>query len=217
MRKIVLVFTIVIMTVTMSGCCFHHEWSEATCTSARVCLKCGKIEGDPLGHTWISATCTEPMICSVCGETQGNPLGHTYDIDGDDFTCTRCNEENLFTYNDMDDVFYEISEDYSGFSNKYLEKTLLMQIKVNGGIQQGEIIDNGFGGTLRNITAPEAGLPDIAVYITYSPQEPDSFNGVEEFDYLIVRAKLDRVYKGWFDSQYFIEFSDTEIVNNSWD
>lgn len=191
MRKIVVVFLlIVIMSLTMSGCCFKHEWSEATCTNARTCLKCGKTEGDPLGHTWVSATCTEPMACSVCGEVKGNPLGHTYDPNGDNFVCTRCNEETLFTYTDMDDVFYEIYANYSLFCETFLEKEMLMEIKVNGGIQRGEIVDNGFGGTLRNITAPEGGAPDIAVYITYSPKEQDSFNGVEQFDYLVVRAKL---------------------------
>ncbi|MBR4462461.1 MAG: Ig-like domain-containing protein, partial [Erysipelotrichaceae bacterium] len=29
-----------------------HEWTDATCTEAKTCSKCGETEGDPLGHDW---------------------------------------------------------------------------------------------------------------------------------------------------------------------
>ena len=61
---------------TSSEC--THEWQEATCLNASVCLICGIEEGDPLGHVEvfdeeIPATClqnglTEGSHCSVCGD-----------------------------------------------------------------------------------------------------------------------------------------------------
>lgn len=51
-----------------------HEWLEATCTSPKKCVLCGKTEGEALGHTWIEATYDSPKTCSVCGATEGSPL-----------------------------------------------------------------------------------------------------------------------------------------------
>lgn len=70
------------MALTSCGC--SHQWTEATCTQARVCTKCGETEGEPLGHTWQEATCTEARTCTKCGETEGEPLGHTWQ----EATCT---------------------------------------------------------------------------------------------------------------------------------
>lgn len=56
--------------------CPHDEWSDATCTEPKTCVKCGKTEGEALGHDWKDATCTEPKTCQRCGETEGEALGH---------------------------------------------------------------------------------------------------------------------------------------------
>lgn len=79
-----------------------HDWTDATCTEPKTCVRCGKTQGEPLGHDnanasctdewtctrcgetfsalghdWKDASCTEPQTCSRCGETEGSPLGHT--------------------------------------------------------------------------------------------------------------------------------------------
>lgn len=53
------------------------------------CSSCGKEYRDELktaGHTYSSATCTEARKCSVCGKVDGNPLGHTTS----GTKCSRC-------------------------------------------------------------------------------------------------------------------------------
>ena len=55
-----------------------HTYTEATCTKAQVCTRCGAINGKPLGHDYSEATCTEPATCSRCGETGTEALGHDY-------------------------------------------------------------------------------------------------------------------------------------------
>lgn len=78
----------------MTGCCINHEWTEATCTEARTCTRCGEIEGEALGHIWIEATCVTARTCSVCGETEGKALGHTWTeaTCSAPKTCSRCGE-----------------------------------------------------------------------------------------------------------------------------
>ncbi len=61
-----------------------HEWSQATCTTAKTCTICHVTEGEPLGHTWENATCTQAKTCAVCSATEGEALGHTWG----EATCT---------------------------------------------------------------------------------------------------------------------------------
>lgn len=60
----------------LTGCSCDHEWVDATCTEAKICTKCDKKEGEPLGHSWNEATCTEPKTCETCKEIEGSSLGH---------------------------------------------------------------------------------------------------------------------------------------------
>ena len=76
MKKVLLIMTLVLLVCTLTGCSCEHEWREATCIDAKICLKCEEIEGEALGHSWLDATCTEPKTCSTCGEVEGNSLGH---------------------------------------------------------------------------------------------------------------------------------------------
>lgn len=62
---------------TFPWLCYHQK-TEATCTEAVTCSRCGKTWGEPLGHQWQEATCTEPKICTVCGETVGEAKGHQW-------------------------------------------------------------------------------------------------------------------------------------------
>ena len=76
MRKLKCLFVFMIFLCTLTGCSCEHEWQDATCTEAQICLKCEKTEGNPNGHSWVEATCTEPKKCLSCEETEGNPRGH---------------------------------------------------------------------------------------------------------------------------------------------
>lgn len=35
-----------------------HNWNAATCTSAKTCKSCGKVDGEPLPHNYINGICT---------------------------------------------------------------------------------------------------------------------------------------------------------------
>lgn len=70
---------IVILLISIGKFRNHvHEWTEATCTSPRTCLKCKDTEGVALGHQWKSATCTQPETCVRCGMTQGELAEHKW-------------------------------------------------------------------------------------------------------------------------------------------
>lgn len=60
------------------GGLLDHEWQDATCMAPRTCKNCGATEGDVVDHEWQEATCTEPKTCKVCGKTEGEPLGHKW-------------------------------------------------------------------------------------------------------------------------------------------
>lgn len=72
----VLMGLLVILVILLRPC--SHEWLDATCTEAKVCIKCEKTEGEAVGHEWKKATCTEPSACTRCGETKGTALGHKW-------------------------------------------------------------------------------------------------------------------------------------------
>ena len=51
-----------------------HDWIPSTCTSPRICSKCGEINGSANGHDWENATRANPKTCRVCGVTEGEPI-----------------------------------------------------------------------------------------------------------------------------------------------
>lgn len=53
-----------------------HNWTEATCTTPKVCTRCYQSSGSAKGHSWKNATCLEPRTCTTCGETSGKAMGH---------------------------------------------------------------------------------------------------------------------------------------------
>lgn len=155
-KRIFAVFALIILSILLTGCCFQHEWAEATCTTPQTCTKCGKTEGETLphewedatctssqickvcgiaqgtalGHDWMEATCTEPKKCKVCEETEGEPLGHNYSS-YEDFVCARCNEEKIFTIgSDTDEMERMAKLDYTEFKKTYLDRKMLFQISV---------------------------------------------------------------------------------------
>ena len=93
--KIKLIMVILLVMLLLTGCCLSHEWTEADCTTAKTCAKCGETEGEALGHSWTDATCTEVKTCAVCRATEGEALGHILGdweetADGIQRKCTGC-------------------------------------------------------------------------------------------------------------------------------
>ena len=74
MKRIIASVLIIMIMLSMAGCCLKHEWLPATCTVPQTCAKCGETVGVPLQHIWLPATCTQPKTCSLCGATEGNPV-----------------------------------------------------------------------------------------------------------------------------------------------
>ena len=74
----------------------EHIWLEATCTSARVCQRCGVYDGEALGHQWSEATCTDPQTCLRCGAQSGAALEHQWKeaTCTDPQTCLRCGAQS---------------------------------------------------------------------------------------------------------------------------
>lgn len=93
MKKILCLFLALTLLLSLAACgkC-DHNWTKATCETARTCTKCGEIDGKIAGHKWIDATCETARTCAACGKTDGTPLAHdwvdaTYDAPK---TCTLC-------------------------------------------------------------------------------------------------------------------------------
>lgn len=76
--KIKNILSILILSLLLTGCACEHEWSEADCLNAQICLKCQETGADALGHDWVPANCTSPETCSRCGETNGAPAEHRF-------------------------------------------------------------------------------------------------------------------------------------------
>lgn len=92
---------ILLLTVSLAGCCLSHEWQDATCTTPKMCLKCSKTEGSILPHLWEDATCERAQICSVCGETGSAALEHSW-TDADGHTSKVCSVCSAVNYADSD-------------------------------------------------------------------------------------------------------------------
>ena len=78
-RAVVAIFCVALLC-SLSACECKHEWTEATCTQPKTCIKCGETEGEPSGHEWSDWTVSveaEPAsdglkkrVCTVCGEEE---------------------------------------------------------------------------------------------------------------------------------------------------
>jgi len=90
MAKYLKIMLLLIVSAIIFTGCHLHEWKQATCTDAKICIQCGKTDGEPEGHIcneWTidqNATCTnggkEIGICTKCGgslERIGEALPHT--------------------------------------------------------------------------------------------------------------------------------------------
>lgn len=89
MKRCVLTVLVLLITLSLCACGCKHEWTDADCTSPKVCLLCQETEGEPLGHNWTDADCEAPKTCTGCGKTEGEALGHSW-MDANCDTPTTC-------------------------------------------------------------------------------------------------------------------------------
>lgn len=78
MKKTIILLLSAAVALCLAGCCFSHEWADATCTAPKTCTKCEKTEGEALGHAWKDATCSTRKTCSVCSAVEGEYLPHSW-------------------------------------------------------------------------------------------------------------------------------------------
>lgn len=93
MKKFTLILlTVLLSAVILTGCSCEHEWTEATCTAPKTCTLCGLTEGETLGHSWQEADCVTAKTCVRCDLKEGSLLGHSWKeaTCTDAKTCTLC-------------------------------------------------------------------------------------------------------------------------------
>lgn len=91
-KNLLILLSCLLCTALLAGCACEHEWTQATCTEARTCSKCGVTEGQALEHSWKDADCLTPKTCQNCGLTEGTALGHDWQeaTCSAPKTCTSC-------------------------------------------------------------------------------------------------------------------------------
>ena len=82
-KKFLIVLAIASMSFSLAGCCLSHNWEEATCDASKMCSKCGKIEGEPLGHEeGTAANYQSGPLCSRCGAEIGERIPDEFTAKG---------------------------------------------------------------------------------------------------------------------------------------
>ncbi len=62
MKKLLSVFTLVAVCISLTACAHKHTFEAATCTAPKTCTECGETEGEALKHS------TTLGKCLRCGE-----------------------------------------------------------------------------------------------------------------------------------------------------
>ena len=78
MKKTGIVLLALVLALALLGCGCDHEWTEADCVNAAVCVNCQETGAAALGHDFSAASCDGPEICTRCAETRGEALGHSF-------------------------------------------------------------------------------------------------------------------------------------------
>ena len=94
MKKTGILLALAVFLLSLSGCSCSHDWSEASCETARTCTKCSETEGEPLGHDWLAPDCETAEVCSRCSQSRGEALGHDWLAASctEPETCSRCGQ-----------------------------------------------------------------------------------------------------------------------------
>ena len=71
-----------------------HAFLKSSCTTPKLCAKCGIADGEAEGHAFVTSACDKPQVCSKCGE-KGATLGHYYKAADwvEAKTCLNCNKK----------------------------------------------------------------------------------------------------------------------------
>lgn len=117
MKKKIIVLYALICTILLTGCQCRHEWSEATCATAKTCIKCGETEGQPSDHTpgeWLEsnnilfAEQHLEQVCALCDTV----------LETKDQQITSFSEDNLFLFSPkefLDRLEYYAKEYFPNF------------------------------------------------------------------------------------------------------
>lgn len=171
MKKLLGFFFIITLIFTLVSCgeC-KHEWTDADCTSPKICAVCGEADGEALGHS-LKKTVTPPTcldkgftysLCEVCGFSETT-----------DYT-----EAHGHTYGDWVIVTPVTSKNSDGFKrascvNCDTQKTAFLEITAEGNLgsnvaytlfEDGTLLLSGSGSTLdcawNGASQPYANLRD---------------------------------------------------------
>lgn len=128
MRKLISILLLAVMMVSLlTGCCLSHNWQEATCTTPKVCEKCGKAEGDALGHNWKDVNFFGRKECINCGEmdiaaslpTLASEFNATYNSDTNELvieTGPIGNEYKSYREFVLDNAYDSLSDTFSNIT-----------------------------------------------------------------------------------------------------
>lgn len=139
MKKTTYLALALTICLLFTGCCFSHDWAEATCTAPKTCTKCEKTEGELLPHTpgeWL-------ITDHPYNGNDGSRERHCIDCDGildtEIFSLEELHNGTFFTFTDqefldrLNGLLKDISPDYScEFHEKYDGKNLCILMKGNG-------------------------------------------------------------------------------------
>ena len=69
MKKLLQLYVVVVLALSLAGCACQHEWSDAGCEAPAVCGKCNETGAPALGHAFTDASCAAPETCIRCAAT----------------------------------------------------------------------------------------------------------------------------------------------------
>ena len=78
MKKLLQLYVVVVLALSLAGCACQHEWSDAGCEAPAVCGKCNETGAPALGHAFTDASCAAPETCIRCAATRGEALPHSF-------------------------------------------------------------------------------------------------------------------------------------------
>ena len=181
-KKLTAAVLVLLLAISLSGCCLKHDMRPATCTEPSTCSKCGKTEGAPLGHKEVideavAPTCTETGLtegkhCSVCNEILlpqevVEALGH--DWENATFMkpkiCLRCGsiEGDALGARYFLNAFIPELQSIGSFAEHYFEK----QPKVHSAQTDYTLTADSFG-----FGATDLWLPESSVVLSVDADDP---------------------------------------------
>lgn len=177
--------------VTKAATCDEDGEQTISCT---IC-DYSYTESIPGDHNWSDATCTTPKICATCGAISGSSLGHTTS----DGTCSRCGEyfslTDDCTLSAVNSIPCIIATYYSSgalwsrvmitgaqyeFTSNY-DDTVYLTLDVDMQVMD---IDGGYGGCRANLYDAQGNLVDYTHLTEFDLYTGATFTYTADFWYL---------------------------------